>query len=429
MPEFLDLYMQDLTAKKMWINEAYFQPSSPSIAVYLRECFENYWRFGELPKVSSDEFRVLAVDSSSQHAIMPNGGIFYVVRAFAISNAGVEFRDLYTGFDYSSDENYGAVIGRIMEWLEHRIILEAISMGFKGFVLLDGSIYGRLAHIPLEINSAYNRYFMLKYFETLIKLFNTARENKVPIIGLSKESRSSFFREFLMRNMIFKLAEKYGLDAFEVNMLMNMVSDGGRRRAGAILDKTPPPIRDYIMEYISLKPDFLLIMSCTRKPGYGMPLILNAPSGVKRAFKLIDVDPVKYLQLTHPISSRDVDFIDWASHIVKDLPKLPAIVSFYVLPSAQDTPMRVDVPAWVFNIEKNLSEVNFSEVIDANINDILRLISAGYSGLENYNVWLTAAHRRVKLGRRTFERIYLPKFEEIVGRTATSRGYRRVRFP
>jgi hypothetical protein len=427
VPEFLDLYIQDLTAKKTWINEAYSQPSSSSIAVYLRECFEKYWRFRELPKISSDEFRVLAVDSSSQHAIMPNGGIFYVARAFAISNAGVEFRNLHTGFDYSSDENYGAVIGRIMEWLEHKVVLEAISMGFKGFVLLDGSIYGRLAHVPLEINSAYNRYFMLRYFETLIRLFNMARENKVPIIGLSKESRSSFFREFLMRNMIFKLAGEYGLDASEVSTLISMALDG--RRANAILDKTPPPLRDYIMEYISLKPDFLIIMSCTRKPGYSTPLILNAPPGVKKAFKLINVDPVKYLQLTHPISSRDVDFIEWASHIVKELPKLPAVISFYVLPSAQDTPMRVDAPAWVFNVEKNLSEVDFSEAVDADIDDILRLISAGYSGLEDYNVWLTTAHRRVKLGRRTFEHIYLPKFEEIVGRTATSRGYRRVRFP
>ena len=428
MPGFLDLYMQDLTAKKMWINEAYSQPASSSIAVYLREGFEKYWRFRELPKVSSDEFRVLAVDSSSQQVIMPNGGIFYVARAFAISNAGVEFRNVHTGFDYSSDENYRAVIGRIMEWLEHKVVLEAISMGFKDIVLLDGSVYGRLAHVPLEINSTYNRYFMLRYFETLIRLFNTARENKVPIVGLSKESRSSFFREFLMRNMILKLAGEFDLDTFEVNMLMSMALDG-RKGVSAILDKTPPPLRDYIMEYISLKPDFLLIMSYARKPGYSTPLILNAPSGAKRAFKLINVDPVKYLRLTHPVSSGDMDFIEWASHIVKDLPKLPAIVSFYVLPSAQDTPMRVDVPAWIFGIEKNMSEVDFSEVADVNIDGILRLISAGYSGLENHNIWLTAAHRRVKLERRTFEHIYLPKFEEIVGRTATSRGYRRVRFP
>ncbi|MBS7613079.1 hypothetical protein KEJ48_02370, partial [Candidatus Bathyarchaeota archaeon] len=75
------------------------------------------------------------------------------------------------------------------------------------------------------------------------------------------------------------------------------------------------------------------------------------------------------------------------------------------------------------------SDVDSSEDIDVNVDNILRLISAGYVGLEDYNIWLTAVHRKVKLRRKTFEQIYLPRFEEIVGRTATSRRYRRVRFP
>lgn len=428
MPEFLDLYVQDLTAKKTWIDEAYSKPASSPIAVYLEREFEKYWRFGELPKSSSDEFRVLAVDGSLQYTIMSNGGIFYVVRALALSNTNVKFRSVYTGFDYSSDESYRAVIGRMMEWMEHKVILEALNEGFEGYILIDGSIYGRLAHVPLEVNSVYSRDFIVKYFETLIELFKTAREKKVPIIGLSKESRSSFFREFLMRNIIFRLAEEFNLDMLEVGKYLSMALER-RRGLGSILERMPKPIREFIVEYVTIKPDFLLIMNYARKPGYSIPLILNPPSGAKKAYRLIYTDPVKYLQLTHPISSENTDFIKWASRVVEELPKLPAVISFYVLPSSFDTPMRVDAPAWVFGIEKTTSEVDFSEAVDVDINGILKLISAGYGGLEDYNIWLTAVHRRVKLGRRAFEGIYLPKFEEIVGRTATSRGYRRVRFP
>ncbi|MBS7613080.1 hypothetical protein KEJ48_02375, partial [Candidatus Bathyarchaeota archaeon] len=43
------------------------------------------------------------------------------------------------------------------------------------------------------------------------------------------------------------------------------------------------------------------------------------------------------------ISSRNTDFIKWASHVIERLLKLPAIVSFYILPSSLDTPMRIDV--------------------------------------------------------------------------------------
>ena len=35
-----------------------------------------------------------------------------------------------------------------MEWLEHEVVLEALNNGFEGYVLIDGSIYGRLAHVP-----------------------------------------------------------------------------------------------------------------------------------------------------------------------------------------------------------------------------------------------------------------------------------------
>jgi len=427
VPEFLDLYMQDLAVKKVWIDEAYSKPTSSTLAIHLRGEFEKYWRFKELPKSSSDEFRVLAVDGSLQYTVMSNGGIFYVVRALALSNTNVKFRSVHTGFDYSSDENYRAVVGKMMEWLEHRVVLEALKEGFEGYILIDGSIYGRLAHIPLEVDSAYSRDFMVRYFETLIKLFQTAKERRAPIIGLSKESRSSFLREFLMRSIIFRLAEEFNLNVLEVEKYLSMALD--RKRLSSILGRIPMPIREFIIEYATLKPDFLIIMSYGRKPGHSMPLILSPPSGARKAYRLIDTDPVKYLQLTHPISSEDADFIKWASHVIEQLPKLPAVVSFYVLPSSFDTPMRVDAPAWVFGIEKNTSEVDFSEAIDVDIDDVLRLISAGYGGLEDYNIWLTAVHRRVKLGRKTFERIYLPKFEEIVGRTATPRGYRRVRFP
>ncbi|MBS7613081.1 DNA double-strand break repair nuclease NurA, partial [Candidatus Bathyarchaeota archaeon] len=289
MPEFLDLYVQDLTAKKTWINDAYSQPAPSPIAAHLRREFENYWRFKEFPKASPDEFKVLAVDGSLQYVIMPNGGIFYVVRALAMSNTNAEFRSVHTGFDYISEENYRAVIGRVMEWLEHEVILDVLNKGFEGYVLIDGSIYGRLAHVPLEVNSTYSKDFMVKYFETVIKLFNTAREGKIPIIGLSKESRSSFLKEFLMRKVIFKLTEEFNLNVLEVATLMSRALN--KRGFSNILEKTPTPIREFMIEYATLKPDFLLIMNYARKPGYSTPLILNPPNGAKKAFRLIKADP------------------------------------------------------------------------------------------------------------------------------------------
>mgnify|MGYP007013811906 CR=1 FL=1 len=108
---------------------------------------------------------------------------------------------------------------------------------------------------------------------------------------------------------------------------------------------------------------------------------------------------------------------------------LPAIVSFHVLPSRLDTPMRIDVPAWTLGIDRNVSDAVRSEEIKADVSWILEVIGGGYCGVENYNIWLTAVDQRVKISRDVFESLYLSKFEEVIGRSATARGYRRVRFP
>lgn len=428
MPEFLDLYVQDLSSKAKWIREAYSQVGSRLTTKYLKDAFYEYWVSRKLPKASPNEFEILAVDSSSRHYITGNGGIFYVVRALAISSIDIKYRKVHVGFDYSPSEKYSEVISRMMEWLEHEVILEALNNGFKGYVLIDGSIYGRLAHVPLEMELAYNKGFMIKYFETLIKLLNVAKKKNVPLIGISKESRASFFREFLIRGIVLKLAKEFGIDESKIIFLLAMALDK-KRKVIDIMEEMPDIIRELMKEYITRKPDFQLIMNYAKAPGYSMPLLLSAPARTKRAFKLINSNPEKYLRSAFPLLSTDENFVRYALNIIKELLKLPSIISFHVLPQDNDTPMRVDVPTWVFGIERRLSEISFTETVDINVDKILKIISAGYCGLENYNIWLTAVDKQVKLRRNVFENIYLPKFEEIIGRTATSRGYRRVRFP
>jgi hypothetical protein len=51
----------------------------------------------------------------------------------------------------------------------------------------------------------------------------------------------------------------------------------------------------------------------------------------------------------------------------------------------------------------------------------LEIISAGYCGPENYNIWLKAAHDGVRLSSEVFERLYFGKIMEIFG------SYKKVR--
>lgn len=433
MPDFLESYIRELNAKSGRMKSGYTAKSS-KVALELKKAFERFWISADFPSSSPSEFSVLAVDSSSQHIVTSNGGIFYVVRALALSKSK-RYRELVTDFDFTSDSSYDAVysIHRKMEWLEHKVALQAVKDGFNGFILLDGSIYGRLVHIPIETGYVNDRAFMLKYFETVIELLKTCRENNIPIIGISKESRTAFFREFLIKTIASEMADEMGLNTEKIERLISLALDN-RRMAVKELEKIEEEkniniLSGLIEELFARKPDFQLILSYAETVGYTTPLLLGASVRWRRSYKRIARDPEGFVKSNFPISSRDRNFVDWALDIVNSISDLPAIVSFHLLPAINDTPMRVDVPAWIFGIGKKLSEVGWPEAVSVDLSEILRLISAGYCGLENYNVWLKAVDDEVKLRRDVFENLYLPKFEEIVGRFATPRGYRRARFP
>ncbi len=198
MPEFLDSYIRELSSKSERIKEEYEYKSS-KLASELKRAFEKFWIDFSLPNSSPSEFSVMAIDSSSAHLVTSNGGIFYVVRAIALSKSG-KYKDVVADFDFTADSTYDAahLIHRKMEWLEHKVALKAVKDGFDGFLLFDGSIYGRLAHIPIETGYVNDRDFMLRYFETMIELLNICRRKSIPIVGVSKESRTAFFREFTL---------------------------------------------------------------------------------------------------------------------------------------------------------------------------------------------------------------------------------------
>lgn len=432
MPDFLELYIKELNLKFERIRRDYnTNTESPKAILELKTAFDEYWINTDLPNSTPSDFSVLAVDSSSQHIVTSNGGIFYVIRTLALSK-DKRYRKIVADFDFTSDSMYEAmhIIHRKMEWLEHEVALEVINDGFEGYILLDGSIYGRLVHIPIETGYVSDRAFMLKYFETLIKLLESCRENGIPIVGISKESRTSFFREFLIKIVAEKLIDEIGLSKAELERLLSLALDD-KRRAVKELEKLKHSsiLKEIMEELLARKPDFQLILNYAKSTGYTTPLILGASARWRRSYKRIIINPEGFIKSNFPISSRDRDFVKWARSIVEKIPDLPAVISFHLLPAINDTPMRVDVPAWVFGIKKKLSEVGWPEEVDIDISEILRLISAGYCGLENYNIWLKAVDDEVKLRREVFENLYLSKFEEIVGRFATPRGYRRVRFP
>ena len=432
LPEFFDLFVRELLDKSERISREYYARYSSAVEL-IRDAFRDFWVTYALRSAGLPNIPILAVDSSMYYVLMGNGGFFYVVRALALGHPDVEYRKLVTDFDYTSDPNYRAhtIIQRKMEWLEHLVALEAVESGFRGVILIDGSLYGRIVHIPLETGFIHDRDFMLRYFEDLYRFLQVCERNNVLVIGISKESRTSYLRTYLVRRIIMEKAGELGLDMGDVMDIFRLARENKKKVFKEIKNRglEGSIIEELFREYISRRPDFQMIINFANTTGYTKPLILGMPSRWERYHRIMRNNPKGFLRSYFPISSRREGFMDWGLKVIRKIMELPAIISFHILLNRADTPMRIDLPAWALGINKKAREAIWAEEAKVNLSRILDIISAGYCGLENYNIWLKAVDERVKIHRDIFDNLYLPKFEEVIGRLATARGYRRVRFP
>jgi len=415
MPEFLHLFVNQIKAE--FIKDV-FEPK-----IELSELFERNWinTTFESKKVP---YEILAIDSSSQHEMLPWEGIFYVVRALGISK-GKKYRDLFSSIEVSPNtavEPY--LLSRKREWIEHKVALKALDEGFSGYILLDGSIYGREVHLPFETNFSNDRDFMIRYFETFLRLIEICKEKKIWLIGLSKESRSSFFSEFLLLNFALEIKNEIGLNEKGIIEIFSEVLDNKYQALKKVRNMNNEKLNILVEELLSKRPDFALILRYAQKTGYTAPLLLGASSRWRREVKQILDNPEAFLNSHFPVCSQNEEFIKNAKGVITKISDLPAIISFHILPSLNDTPIRVDVPAWCFGLDDKLFDIEWSEKVNVDISDVLEIISAGYFGPENYNVWLKAAHDGVKLSSEVFKNLYLRKVMEISGSYKTVRRSR-----
>ncbi len=420
MPEFLIEFINNLNEKTKRILENF---ENKEINKLYEKLFPFYWIDHDIENHDPTQ-EVIAIDSSRGHCPTNNGGFFFVSRAMAYGNQK-KYKEVYTDFDFSNVKTQSDYIGRVMEWTEHSVAIQAIKKGFTKYVLIDGSIYGRLSHLPMELNLDNNKGFMIQYFETYLNLLDICKKKKIPLIGISKESRTSFFREFLIKQILKSKISNSQL----LNKLLSEALDFPKNAIKLAKSTKDDDIILLTEELIARKPDSLLILNNAHHAGYTKPLILGGSARWRRAEKKIKVDSKGYIESSFPILSEDIKFLNQAKKIITKMLDFPSIVSFHILPILADTPLRIDIPSWYFGIDRRLLDVGWPEVVNLDLSEILKLISAGYCGLGNYNIWLTAVDNEVRLSRKDFEELYLKKFEEIIGKKATPRGYRRVRYP
>ena len=442
MPEFLDEFAASIVCKKDAVKEKVLKGTPNPLQDRFREKFPSFWvGIDDPPRlgVNPAELSVMAVDSSVYSNLLSTGGVFYVVRSLAVCR-NVEQKLLESDVFFSkggsvTERNFISVK---MEMLEFQVAIDALKSGVGcGVILIDGSLYGRLVHVPLESKVEEERLILVDYFRAYRELLELCRKNNVLLVGVAKESRSTSFRDFLLSLVFKEEFAKLDIDDDDARRLkplfMEVVDDFtlGLQKFEKIGQKYGVKlvtVRMVLEELARSRPDYQLVMNFAESVGYTKPLLLGSPPRLARKLEAFRSDAKGYVRKNFPnaLRERGKGFVDDAARVIAGIPDFPAIVSFYVLFDRRDSPIRIDIPCW----DQKLIEVGWHKPASVDLEGVLKVLATGYCGLACHNLWLKNVDERVRLKKKTVDNIYVPYMEKLFGeKIIRGRSYRRVRFP
>ena len=442
MPEFLDEFAASVIGKKEGMKDRVLKGTPNPLQDRFREKFPSHWvKIDDAAKLGVNPARlgVMAVDSSVYSNLLSTGGVFYVVRSLAVCRE-LEQKRLESDVFFSKGGSVAEreFISVKMEMLEFQVAIDALKSGLGcGSILIDGSLYGRLVHVPLESKVEGERLLLLDYFRVYKELLDLCREKGVILVGVAKESRSTSFRDFLLSLIFKEELAKVEVDDDDARMLkplfMEVVDNANegllkferfRQKHGKKLET----VELVFQELARSRPDYQVIMNFADSVGYTKPLLLGPSPRLARRLAESRSDAKGYVRKNFPNALRELGrgFVDEAAQVIAGISDFPGIVSFYVLFDRRDSPIRIDVPCW----DQKLIDVGWHKPVSVDLDAVLRVLATGYCGLDCHNLWLKNVDERVRLKKKTEDNIYFPYMEKLFGeKIIRGRSYRRVRFP
>jgi len=446
MPRFLDLFLHEVRQSKDRIKKL-LTISKDKLQLY-ENLFPKYWNL--LPAIQGFNGEVFAVDSSDGTIEYRDGVIIHICRALALSNTHKECRELKVNIFYDPRRRNDLIIfrSRMREHLEHLVSLKCLNSYHEDLdnrvLLLDGSLYGRISHLPKDSEIPGYQAFILNYIETYSNLLKKSREKNIPIIGVSKDSRSRLLGRILLTHKLKNYITHNPLNSETETAILSSWGEIWKRPRNALrkiekLSKeTPVPseIKEVFKEALISRPDIQVVTSLIKEPGYTTPLILGIPSPA--------LDPLLYAlesgtletyienNFSKALVEEGEEIIEKAEEILLKIFEYPAIYMFYYIPGKNEIPLRIDVPGWVLGFNYSINDVKSYDApySEDKLEWILNMLNSFYAGPKYYNVLLEEVDSKVKLKQKDLTSIYESTLmKELKMLIEHTRDVRRVKYP
>lgn len=170
---------------------------SPLRALYLQGFLDNFHERGEKEIRPGD---LSATDSSEFVRELYNGKKLILIRAFAKSKEYVAKDFICEVINVNRDEirNFSILL---MEHTEHVATSRLLEEKRPDYVLMDGSLIGRLYHKRNRIDAENYENFMEDYFRQLYALISTCLKSDIPMIFIAKSSETTVLRRFILDHL------------------------------------------------------------------------------------------------------------------------------------------------------------------------------------------------------------------------------------
>ncbi len=405
MGEYIDMFADELSKLKSFRGES-------DMVKEIAGRMHRYWK--NIPDKQVDSFSAVGVDSSLQSVALSTGYTLIVVRACLAST--VKKRDLKV---YITTGEVTELGNRLMENMENRLLSEYI----EEVSFVDGSLYGRASHVPLQFHNDGFENFILEYYSNYNRLIENARKRNSKLIGISKSSGTTFLRDMVVMELYMEELERNGLkEDDDLKSLPYMALD----RKNAALKTARKKLKEnglekaymYIEELTKKRPDASILTMF--EPGMSVPVLLGSSARARRMYKSISSDENYIKDIFYGTDVEDTEI-----NTVKEYLNNYAFVSFYIS-FAPGFLLRVDMPAFVAGIERRMQEVYWPEPIEEDISNIVGIIRREHGDNYVHNVHLYAADLDARLTHGDFMKMYYPLIERELEANASVGDYRYI---
>ncbi len=427
MPHFLDLFLTELQEKRETFRRRLTGEESTDLDGLLKTAFQKEWH--PIPEEKKLDLNVIAVDSGRSIREYAPGSFMYICRACAITSWGIKYRKIASNAHIiaSPREQLINLAGIRSEHIEHQVALQAVQESSDvDLILIDGSLYGRVTHVPVAFNYPGERDLYLRYLQTFMQLLEECRKRQILILGISKDSVARHLTRILLESLKNDILKNLSsmISPKDLDQLTQLFDTEKKQSISArsvlkglsISSDQHDLIWDLLFELRRPRPDFSLIRAWTETTGYTTPI---EPYPDVPLFKYESKKPLAYVRRrfvsAYDDYERAEDFEKWAIPVMKDFFQIPTFVTFCAKFAYNDTPMRIDMPAFNAGLPTRISQISVSRLLDPpppRVTRVLGTLRGEYGGRELYNVYLVKADQEARLPMSDVRTLYEPLVEK-----------------